>query len=56
MLTRADIGWRAVLPGAMLAGTGWTLLLAVGARIVSGRIASSENMYGSFAVVIGLLG
>ena len=56
VLTRADIGWRAVAPGAALAGIGWTLLLAVGARIVSGRIASSENMYGSFAVVIGLLG
>jgi YihY family inner membrane protein len=56
VLTRADIGWRAVAPGAALAGIGWTLLLAVGARIVAGRIASSENMYGSFAVVIGLLG
>ena len=56
VLTRADIGWRAVAPGAALAGIGWTLLLAVGARIVSGRIASSENMYGTFAVVIGLLG
>ncbi len=56
LLTRADIGWRAVAPGAALAGIGWTLLLVVGARIVSGRIASSESMYGSFAVVIGLLG
>jgi len=56
VLTRADVGWRAVAPGAVLAGIGWTVLLAVGARIVSGRIASSESMYGTFAVVIGLLG
>jgi YihY family inner membrane protein len=56
VLTRADIGWRTVAPGAVLAGIGWTLLLAFGARIVSGRIASSETMYGTFAVVIGLLG
>lgn len=56
VLTRADVSWRTVAPGAVLAGVGWTLLLALGARIVSGRIASSESMYGSFAVVIGLLG
>ena len=55
VLTRADLAWRTVAPGAVLAGIGWTVLLALGTRIVSGRIASSESMYGTFAVVIGLL-
>ncbi len=56
VLTGADVTWRTVVPGAVLAGIGWTVLLGVGSRIVSNRIASSESMYGTFAVVIGLLG
>ena len=56
VLTTADISWRQVLPGAILAGIGWTALLALGSWIVSDRISSSGDMYGTFAVVIGLLG
>jgi YihY family inner membrane protein len=55
VLTTADVTWRQVLPGALLAGAGWTALLAAGGWIVSDRISSSTHVYGTFAVVIGLL-
>jgi membrane protein len=55
VLTAADLGWRDVAPGAVLAGIGWTALLAAGSLIVGNRVASSSDVYGSFALVIGLL-
>jgi len=56
VLTTATVTWRQVLPGAILAGVGWTALLALGGWLVSSRISSSTHVYGTFAVVIGLLG
>jgi YihY family inner membrane protein len=56
LLTRADVTWRQVLPGAIAAGIGWTALLALGGWLISDRIASSSQVYGTFAIVIGLLG
>jgi len=55
VLTTADVTWRQVAPGAVLAGLGWTVLLGVGGWFVSSRISSSTHLYGQFAVVIGLL-
>jgi membrane protein len=56
VLTAADVTWRQVAPGAALAGIGWTALLTLGGWLVSDRISSSTHIYGTFAVVIGLLG
>ncbi len=56
VLTTADVSWGQVFPGAVLAGVGWTALLALGGWIVSNRVSSSTNVYGTFAMVIGLLG
>jgi uncharacterized BrkB/YihY/UPF0761 family membrane protein len=56
VLTTADVTWRQVAPGALLGGIGWTALLALGGWIMSNRISSSTHIYGTFAVVIGLLG
>ena len=56
VLTTADVTWRQVAPGAVIAGVGWTALLALGGWIVSRQISSSTHVYGTFAVVIGLLG
>ena len=56
ILTAAGLSWRAVAPGAALAGLAWTVLLAVGGFIVEARVASSSDVYGTFALVIGLLG
>lgn len=55
VLTAADVSFRDVAPGAVIAGLGWTVLLALGGTIVGNRIASSSDTYGSFALVIGLL-
>jgi len=55
VLTAARVAWRDVAPGALLAGIGWTALIASGGWIVGNRIASSSDTYGSFALVIGLL-
>ena len=55
VLTVADLSWRTVLPGACLAGIGWTLLLIAGGWIVANRVSSSSDVYGTFALVIGLL-
>jgi YihY family inner membrane protein len=56
VLTAADVTWRQVAPGAALAGVGWTALLSLGGWLVSDRISSSTHIYGTLAVVIGLLG
>ncbi len=56
VLTSASVAWRDVIPGACVAGVGWTALLAAGGWIVGGRLASSSDVYGTFALVIGLLG
>lgn len=55
LLTSASVDWRDVLPGAALAGVAWTALLAAGGWIIEERIASSSDVYGTFALVIGLL-
>ena len=56
VLTSASLAWRDVLPGAAVAGVAWTALLAAGGWIVGERVASSSDVYGTFAIVIGLLG
>ena len=54
VLTVTDLTWRQVLPGACLAGLGWTVLLSLGGWIVAeGRVL--VHVYGTFALVIGLL-
>ncbi len=56
VLTAASLTWRDVLPGACVTSVAWTALLAAGGWIVEGRLASSSDVYGTFALVIGLLG
>jgi YihY family inner membrane protein len=55
ILTAADVSWRDVLPGAAVAGTAWVALQAVGAWLVSRRVQGAGDVYGFFAIVIGLL-
>lgn len=56
ILTVADVGWRDVLPGAVLAGLGWFALLAIGSWLVDHQVRNASHVYGLFAIVIGLLG
>ena len=55
VLTAAQVSWRDVWPGATLAGVLWTGLQALGGYIVGRRISGASDVYGVFAVVIGLL-
>ena len=55
VLTTADVTWRQVAPGALIGGVGWTALVAIGGWLIANRISSS-HVYGTFAIVIGLLG
>lgn len=55
MLTSAQIAWRDVVPGALLAAFGWTVLQSVGGLLVRNQIQESSSTYGTFALVIGLL-
>jgi YihY family inner membrane protein len=55
VLTAASISWRQVLPGAIVAAVGWTVLLLVGRWVVERQIGQASAVYGFFATVIGLL-
>jgi membrane protein len=55
VLTVASVAWRQVLPGAVVAAVGWTVLLLVGSWIVERQIGRASAVYGLFATVIGLL-
>ena len=55
ILTVANVTWRAVVPGAIVAAIGWTALLKVGSWVVDQQISRASAVYGFFAIVIGLL-
>ena len=55
LLTAADLSWRDVLPGALLAAAAWVGLQSVGVYLVDRQIRGASNVYGFFAIVIGLL-
>jgi uncharacterized BrkB/YihY/UPF0761 family membrane protein len=54
-LTRLDLRWREVLPGAIVAAVLWTALQGVGGFYVEHTIKRASNVYGTLALVIGLL-
>jgi YihY family inner membrane protein len=47
--------WRHLLPGAVVAAVGWSVLQALGAYIVDRQLERANLVYGVFAIVIGLL-
>ncbi len=52
--TAREIGWRQVRLGAVIAGVIWQILQYVG-YFISHQLAHASPIYGTFAVVIGLL-
>jgi uncharacterized BrkB/YihY/UPF0761 family membrane protein len=48
-------GWRALLPGSVLAGAGFTLLTTVGTGLVQHQLRNTSDTYGAFASVIGIV-
>jgi YihY family inner membrane protein len=55
VLTTEKVGWRDVLPGAVIAAVVWTILQIVGGYYVTHQLKTASNVYGTFAIVIGLL-
>ncbi len=55
VLTPADIATRALLPGAAVAATGFTLLITLGSGLVQHQVRNSSATYGQFGIVIGLV-
>src|ERR1700733_1620245 len=53
--TAKEIGWRQLRLGAVIAGVIWQILQYVGTYFVSHQLAHASPLYGSFAVVLGLL-
>ena len=54
-LSNRDVGWKPLLPGAVLGAVGLGVLKAVGALYVPRVVASSSALYGSIGVVFAIL-
>jgi len=55
ILTVAKVSWRDVVPGAIVAGVTWEILQLTGTYLVGHQLKNASNVYGAFALVIGLL-
>lgn len=49
------LSWRELLPGALVAGIGVQLLQLFGNIIIANQLSSLSSLYGTFALVLGLL-
>ncbi|HUY86744.1 MAG TPA: YihY/virulence factor BrkB family protein, partial [Acidimicrobiales bacterium] len=56
VLTTLHLTMRQVLPGAVIGGLAWTAFQYGGGYFVRHQVAHASHLYGTFAVVIGLLG
>jgi uncharacterized BrkB/YihY/UPF0761 family membrane protein len=56
VLTSKTIPTRDILPGAIAAGLAWQVLQTVGGYLVAHQLRNASQVYGFFAVVLGLLG
>jgi YihY family inner membrane protein len=55
VLTALPLRWGDVAPGAAVAAVLWSLLQVFGGYYVTHQIEGASNVYGTFAIVIGLL-
>jgi len=53
--TIAEVSWRGLMPGAVLAAIAWSIMQALATSLLTQRVAGAESNYGAFAIVIGLL-
>jgi len=54
VLTPARIPLRQLVPGAVLAGIGWTILQSLGGFVVGHYLKDDSAVYGLFGIVLGL--
>jgi YihY family inner membrane protein len=55
LLTEATLGFRTLLPGALLGGVGLWMVQLIGGTYVERVVADASDIYGAFATVFGLL-
>jgi len=55
VLTTGDVSWRSLRGGAIAAAVAYQVLQALGGLYVSHVVKGASNVYGTFALVIGLL-
>lgn len=55
ILPNRDIGWRALVPGAIFGAVGFEVLKVVGGIYVPRAVASSSALYGTLGVVFAIL-
>jgi uncharacterized BrkB/YihY/UPF0761 family membrane protein len=55
VLTPSAITTRSLVPGAVVAALGFTLLITLGSGLIQHQLRSSSNTYGQFGAVIGLV-
>ena len=55
LLSPKHLAWTDLLPGALLAGTGWQVLQFVGQSLVRHQLRNTSALYGQFAVVLSLI-
>lgn len=55
LLTPKAIDTRHLLPGAVLGAAGWSTVQAVGGYLVAHQLRHTSEVYGFFAIVLGLL-
>jgi YihY family inner membrane protein len=55
ILAPAGTGWRSLLPGTLIGGIGWTGLETLGGLLVSHLLRHTTQLYGFFAIVLGLV-
>jgi membrane protein len=55
LLTAADVDWRELLPGVVVAAVFWQLLQHLGGYYLDHELKRTGPLYGVFALVLGLL-
>ncbi len=55
ILTPKSIGFDCLIPGALLAGLGWTVLQYAGTLLVGHTLRHANEVYGYFGSVLGLI-
>ncbi len=55
ILTPRQIGTRHLVLGAVIGGVAWTILQLVGGYLVSHQLTHASQVYGFFAIVLGIL-
>jgi YihY family inner membrane protein len=55
VLTPGRVSTRALVPGAVLGGVGYSILLSVGTALVQHQLKHAQAVYGQFGLVLGLM-